>query len=57
MRLGHRAHDTITSRVKGIWKCKGIDSGTVFAEVDMAEGEWTDYDEKVSFINSREADS
>lgn len=44
----------MTARVKGIWKCKGIDSGTVFAEVDMAEGEWTDYDEKVSFLCSRE---
>lgn len=33
--------------VQGIWKCKGIESGTPFSEVDLIEGEWTDYDEKV----------
>lgn len=37
----------MTPRVKGIWKCKGAESGTVFSDVDMTEGEWTDYDEKV----------
>ncbi|EJD03985.1 DUF866-domain-containing protein, partial [Fomitiporia mediterranea MF3/22] len=32
----------------GIWKCKGTESGTIFSEVDLTEGEWTDYDEKAS---------
>ena len=30
-----------------MWKCVGADSGTVFPEVDLDEGEWVDYDEKV----------
>lgn len=34
-------------RTQGIWKCSGIDSGTPFLEVDLSEGEWVDYDEKV----------
>ena len=34
---------------QGIWKCVGADSGTVFTDVDLEEGEWVDYDEKVSF--------
>ena len=32
---------------QGIWKCVGIDSGTVFPEVDLEDGDWVDYDEKV----------
>lgn len=32
---------------QGVWKCKGM-SGTGFPEVDLTEGEWNDYDEKVS---------
>lgn len=33
---------------RGIWKCVSVDSGTVFDDVDLdeGEGEWTDYDEK-----------
>ncbi|TFK77183.1 DUF866-domain-containing protein [Pluteus cervinus] len=31
---------------RGIWKCKGTESGTLFPEVDLSEGEWTEYDEK-----------
>lgn len=44
---------------RGIWKCAGLESGTVFPEVDLSEGEWVDYDEKaelpvgVSAIESR----
>ncbi|PVF98322.1 DUF866-domain-containing protein [Serendipita vermifera] len=38
----------------GIWRCVGVESGTVFSEVDLGE-EWTDYDEKggvpVSIMN------
>jgi hypothetical protein len=38
-------------RLQGVWKCVGVDSGTVFDEVDLSE-EWTDYDEKVSRLPS-----
>ncbi|KAI0053343.1 DUF866-domain-containing protein [Auriscalpium vulgare] len=31
---------------RGTWKCKGVESGTVFDEVDLTDGEWVDYDEK-----------
>ncbi|TRM60252.1 hypothetical protein BD626DRAFT_505919 [Schizophyllum amplum] len=31
---------------RGTWKCKGADSGTVFSDVDLSDGDWTDYDEK-----------
>lgn len=31
---------------RGIWKCIGT-KGTVFPDVDLEEGEWNDYDEKV----------
>jgi hypothetical protein len=37
--------------VQGIWKCVGAESGTVFSEVDLSEGEWTDYDEKVGIFD------
>ena len=30
------------------WKAKGADTGTVFDAVDLADGEWVDYDEKGS---------
>ncbi|PCH33871.1 DUF866-domain-containing protein [Wolfiporia cocos MD-104 SS10] len=33
---------------RGIWKCAGAESGTVFSEVDLEEGEWVDYDEKAA---------
>ena len=32
---------------KGTWKAKGIESPMQFSEIDLAEGEWFDYDEKV----------
>jgi hypothetical protein len=35
---------------QGVWKCVGVDSGTLFREVDLSEGEWVDYDEKVGHI-------
>ena len=37
-------------RVQGIWKCVGT-KGTVFSEVELVEGEWNDYDEKVNILN------
>ncbi|CUA72401.1 UPF0587 protein [Rhizoctonia solani] len=33
---------------RGIWTCKGVESGTVFDEVDLDEKEWTDYDPKAA---------
>ncbi|QRV86297.1 hypothetical protein RhiJN_28366 [Ceratobasidium sp. AG-Ba] len=33
---------------RGVWTCKGTDSGTVFSEVSLDEREWTDYDEKAA---------
>ncbi|KAF7320107.1 hypothetical protein MKEN_00795100 [Mycena kentingensis (nom. inval.)] len=32
---------------RGIWACEGM-NGTGFPEVDLEEGEWTDYDEKAA---------
>ncbi|KAF6766131.1 hypothetical protein DFP72DRAFT_1057319 [Ephemerocybe angulata] len=29
---------------RGMWKCVGAESGTVFNEVDLSEPEWVDYD-------------
>lgn len=35
--------------VKGSWRCKGIESGMEFNELELDENlEWTDYDEKVN---------
>lgn len=31
--------------IQGTWTCKGVDSSTVFSEVDLTENEWSDYDE------------
>jgi len=28
------------------WKCIGVESGTVFSEVDLSDDYWSDYDEK-----------
>lgn len=36
---------------QGTWKCVGAESGTAFPEVDLSEGEWVDYDEKVRAIS------
>jgi hypothetical protein len=30
------------------WMAKGDESGTVFEDIDLTEGEWVDYDAKVS---------
>ncbi|KAJ7225601.1 hypothetical protein GGX14DRAFT_421367 [Mycena pura] len=32
---------------RGIWKCEGM-TGAVFPEVNLEDGEWTDYDEKAA---------
>lgn len=39
--------------LQGIWKCEGAESGTKFDEVDLVDGEWNDYDEKVGLITLR----
>jgi hypothetical protein len=31
---------------EGNWEAKGIDSNTVFKDIDLSEGDWFDYDEK-----------
>ncbi|KAF5134967.1 hypothetical protein MHUMG1_00906 [Metarhizium humberi] len=31
---------------EGEWLAEGIDSGTKFTAIDLADGEWFDYDEK-----------
>ncbi|KAH6917474.1 hypothetical protein BKA70DRAFT_1367901 [Coprinopsis sp. MPI-PUGE-AT-0042] len=41
-----RGLEFIGFQPQGIWKCVGAESGTVFDEVDLTEGEWNDYDEK-----------
>lgn len=30
------------------WKCEGIESGTLFDNIDLNDGEWADYDEKIN---------
>ncbi|KAJ7596944.1 hypothetical protein C8J56DRAFT_918735 [Mycena floridula] len=32
---------------RGTWKCVGT-TGTVFTDVELGEGDWTDYDEKAA---------
>ncbi|CCX07306.1 hypothetical protein FPQ18DRAFT_89975 [Pyronema domesticum] len=31
---------------EGNWEAKGIESGTLFKDIDLSEGDWFDYDEK-----------
>ncbi|KAI0094932.1 DUF866-domain-containing protein [Irpex rosettiformis] len=33
---------------RGTWKCVGAESGTIFSEVELEDGEWVDYDEKAA---------
>ncbi|KAF7347909.1 hypothetical protein MVEN_01548800 [Mycena venus] len=42
-----RGLEFIDFEPRGIWKCKGM-KGTVFSDVDLEDGEWTDYDEKAA---------
>jgi len=47
--LDCRGLEFIGFEPRGTWKCAGVESGTVFPEVDMDEGgEWVDYDEKAA---------
>lgn len=31
---------------QGEWLAEGLESGTKFAEIDLTDGEWFEYDEK-----------
>lgn len=42
---------SILTTQQGTWKCVGVESGTVFPEVELEDGEWVDYDEKVCAIS------
>lgn len=42
-----RVSNWIVNSIQGLWKCVGL-KGTVFTDIDLGEGEWSDYDEKVS---------
>ncbi|KAJ6519732.1 hypothetical protein C8R45DRAFT_952518 [Mycena sanguinolenta] len=42
-----RGLEFIDFEPRGLWKCKGM-KGTVFPDVDLESGEWTDYDEKAA---------
>lgn len=33
---------------QGEWEAKGTESSTLFAGIDLSDGEWYDYDEKTS---------
>lgn len=35
-----------TDDKQGAWLAEGVDSGTKFAEIDLTDDEWFDYDEK-----------
>lgn len=34
--------------MQGSWLAEGVDSNTKFADIDLTEGEWFDYDEKAN---------
>ena len=36
----------LTRAFRAGWEATALDSGAVFPEVDLGEGEWCDYDEK-----------
>lgn len=40
--------NTSSDAEQGNWLAEGLESGSKFAEIDLTEGEWFDYDEKVS---------
>lgn len=42
-----RGLETVDFEPRMGWKAKGAESGTVFDEVDLSDGEWVEYDEKV----------
>jgi hypothetical protein len=40
-------HEAKQRTHQGVWKCRGVESGTLFADIEFPDREWTDYDEKV----------
>lgn len=36
----------VSDSFQGEWQAKGLESTTVFSNIDLQEGEWFDYDEK-----------
>ncbi|KXL46457.1 hypothetical protein M433DRAFT_65643 [Acidomyces richmondensis BFW] len=44
--LDCRGLEFVEFKPDGAWKATGIESGTKFADIDLTEGEWFDYDEK-----------
>lgn len=42
--IGHRI--AYNACAQGEWEAVGADSGTKFANIELGEGEWFDYDEK-----------
>lgn len=41
-----RGCEFVEFRPDGSWQARGLDSGTVFNDIDLTEGDWFDYDEK-----------
>ncbi|KAF7513002.1 hypothetical protein GJ744_011268 [Endocarpon pusillum] len=46
--LDCRGCEFVEFKPEGEWEAKGLESPTTFAGIDLQEGEWFDYDEKVS---------
>ena len=43
--------EQLLTHAQGLWQCVGVETKTPFSEVDLSEGEWTDYDEKVLSVS------
>lgn len=41
-----RGCEFVEFKPEGNWEAKGLESGTVFKDIDLNEGDWFDYDEK-----------
>lgn len=48
LQIDARGLDLSDFVAEGRFECKGLNSGTTFNEVDLSDGEWYDYDDKVS---------
>ncbi|WPH04559.1 Hypothetical protein R9X50_00745100 [Acrodontium crateriforme] len=46
--LDCRGLEFVEFKADGAWQAVGVESGTKFADIDLTEGEWFDYDEKAS---------
>ncbi|KAK0274424.1 hypothetical protein LTR35_011578 [Friedmanniomyces endolithicus] len=44
--LDCRGLEFVEFKADGAWKATGVESGTKFADIDLTEGKWFDYDEK-----------